>query len=202
MRNKVVSILIAVVVSLLCTQAIAQVELDERKLDLEGKKKDRYLKAGMHEYGISGSYGMADESEHITDFQLLPKWGLIIADFDKVKGALEFEVEPMFGMFLTPSRAVEAGLNVLFTYNFETGTRFIPFFSAGAGFLYTNLDVKELGSKFNGAPQGGPGIKYMLNDRTAFSLQTRIHHISNAGTAKPNKGVDSFMFLIGMDFYR
>ena len=53
MRNKVVSTLIAVVVSLLCTQAIAQVELDERKLDLEGKKKDRYLEAGMHEYGIS-----------------------------------------------------------------------------------------------------------------------------------------------------
>jgi hypothetical protein len=201
MGNKISSLLIAAAIFLLCVQAVAQVELDEKMLQMNGEK-DRYFKAGMQEYGISGGYGFADEREYIQSIFLLPKWGLFLADFDKVKGALEFEVEPVLGMYISPSRAIAAGVNVLFTYNFETGTRIIPFFSAGAGFLYTNLKVSELGSKFNGSPQGGPGIKYMVNDHTAISLQTRIHHISNAGTAKPNRGVDSFLFLIGVDFYR
>jgi hypothetical protein len=201
MKKRIESVLIAVFISLLCAQAMAQVELDEKMIKLE-PKKDRYFEAGMREYGISGGFGYGQEDETIADFVLLPKIGFFIADFDRVKGALEFEIEPMLGMFLSPSRAIQAGLNVLFTYNFETGTKFIPFFSAGAGFLYTNLDVNELGSKFNGAPQGGPGLKYMLNDNTALSFSTRIHHISNAGTASPNRGIDTFMFLIGMDFYR
>lgn len=200
MQKKFASILTFVFICLLCVQAQAQVELDEKMLKFE--KKDRYFEAGMREYGISGGFGIANEDEFITDFQLLPKVGFFIADFDIIKGALEFEIEPMLGMFLSPSQAIEAGVNILFTYNFETGTRFIPFFQAGAGFLYTDLEVNELGSRFNGSPQGGPGIKYMLNDNTAISLQTRIHHISNAGTASPNRGIDSFLFLIGMDFYR
>ncbi len=201
MRKKAINLLVIILISLLCAQVTAQVELDEKLFEPE-KKKDRYFTAGMREYGISGGYGHAQEDETITSLYLLPKWGLFIADFDVVKGALEFEVEPVLGMFLSPSQAIAAGVNVLFTYNFETGTRLIPFFSAGAGFLYTDLDVNELGSRFNGSPQGGPGIKYMLNDNTALSLQTRIHHISNAGTASPNRGIDSILFLIGMDFYR
>ncbi len=201
MRNKTTSTLILAVICLLCAPAIAQVELDEKMLKMEGKR-DRYFEAGMREYGISGSFSFAEEDETVTGLQLLPKWGLFIADFDRVKGALAFEVEPMVGMFFTPSQAVQAGVNVLFTYNFETGTKLIPFFSMGAGFLYTDLRVNELGSRFNASPQGGPGIKYMLNDNTALSFQSRIHHISNAGTASPNRGIDSVLFLMGLDFYR
>jgi hypothetical protein len=201
MHKKLTISLTFLLVGLLSAQAIAQVELDEKMIKLNGQK-DRYFEAGMREYGISGGFGFADEDEFITDFLLMPKWGLFIADFDRVKGALAFEVEPVLGMHITPSQAVEAGFNVLFTYNFETGTRFVPFFSAGAGFLYTDLRVNELGSRFNGSPQGGLGVKYMLNDRTALSLMGRIRHISNAGTASPNRGVDSIFLLMGIDFYR
>ncbi|HHT9119915.1 MAG TPA: acyloxyacyl hydrolase [Candidatus Hypogeohydataceae bacterium YC41] len=200
MQKKIAYIMIFTAISLLGAQALAQVELDEKMLKLEGKK-DRYFEAGMREYGISGGFGHGEERQSINDLVLLPKIGFFIADFDKVKGAVELELEPVLGMFVTPSNAIETGLNLLFTYNFETGTKLVPYFSAGAGFLYTNLQVHELGSEFNGSPQGGPGLKYMLNDKTAISFQTRFHHISNAGTASHNHGINSWLFLFGVDFY-
>lgn len=190
----------ALVTCLLCSSAFAQVEIDERKVRL-GKKK--HYEAGMREYGISGGVGYADEDEIITDFIVMPKMGFILADFDgPVPGAVELDLELMGGMFWRPERAAEGAFNLLFTYNFETGTKFVPFFSAGAGAYWTNLDVNELGSRWNGSPQGGLGVKYFLNDRVNLSLMGRIRHISNAGTASPNRGVDSMFILFGINFLR
>jgi len=190
----------ALTVCLFCSFALAQVEIDEKKVNL-GKK--RHYEAGMREYGISGGVGFAGEDEVITDFIVMPKMGLILADFDgPVPGAVEMDMELMGGMFWRPERAEEGAFNLLFTYNFETGTKFVPFFSAGAGAYWTNLDVNELGSRWNGSPQGGLGVKYFLNDRVNLSAMGRIRHISNAGTASPNRGVDSMFILFGINFLR
>ncbi len=185
---------------LLCASTLAQViEMDEKKVKL----KKRYFKAGMKEIGISGGYGYASEDEIVTDFFLAPKLGLILADFDgKIPGALEVDFELMAGIYNRPETAPEASFNLLFTYNFETGTKFVPFLSAGAGAYWTNLDVNELGSRWNGAPQGGLGVKYFLNDTTNLSVMGRIRHISNAGTASPNRGLDSGQILLGINFLR
>ncbi|MFQ5861715.1 MAG: acyloxyacyl hydrolase [Candidatus Brocadiales bacterium] len=183
---------------LLSSSTLAQVEIEEKEVHLG---KDKHYVAGMREYGISGGFGFANEDEFITDFILMPKWGIILADFEgRIPGALELELEGVAGMNMTPEVAAQVGFNLLFTYNFETGTNFVPFFSAGAGALYTTLDVNELGSRLNGSPQGGLGIKYFVNDRTALTLMGRIRHVSNAGTASPNRGVDSFFLLFGIDF--
>lgn len=179
-------------------QALAQVEIEEKKVELVSGR--HYVK-GMREYGISGGFGAADEDEFITDFIVMPKWGIILADFEgPIPGAFELELEGVAGMNMSPELAGQAGFNLLFTYNFETGADFVPFFSAGAGALYTTLDVNELGSRLNGSPQGGIGVKYFINDRTALSLMGRIRHISNAGTASPNRGVDSIFLLFGINF--
>ncbi|MGR3296535.1 MAG: acyloxyacyl hydrolase [Candidatus Bathyanammoxibius sp.] len=185
---------------LLCASTLAQViEMDERKVHL----KKRYFKAGMKEIGISGGYGYASEDEIVTDFFLAPKLGLILADFDgMIPGALEVDFELMAGMYNRPETAQEASFNLLFTYNFETGTQFVPFLSAGAGAYWTNLNVNELGSRWNGAPQGGLGVKYFINDTTNLSVMGRIRHISNAGTASPNRGLDSGQILLGINFLR
>ncbi len=185
---------------LLCASALAQVvEMDERKVDLSKK----HYKAGMKEYGISFGYGYANEDEIVTDFFMAPKLGLILADFDGlIPGALEMDMELMAGIYNRPEMAEEASFNLLFTYNFETGTRFVPFFSAGAGAYWTNLDVNELGSRWNGAPQGGLGIKYFITETTNLSAMARIRHISNAGTASPNRGLDSGEILFGINFLR
>lgn len=179
------------------TPAFSQVEIEEKAV-----RMDRHFEAGQKEYGISGGFGVSPESDIITDFILLPKWGLFLATFDfPLKGALEFEVEPVLGMHITPHQAPEAGVNTLFTYNFETGTRLVPFFQIGGGFLYTDLRVHELGSRFNGSPQGGLGLKYFLNNKNAFTVQYRFRHVSNAGTADRNQGIDGSFLLFGMDFY-
>ncbi|MHC4198191.1 MAG: acyloxyacyl hydrolase [Planctomycetota bacterium] len=185
---------------LLCASALAQVvEMDERKVDLNKK----HYKAGMKEFGISGGYGYASEDEIVTDFFLAPKLGLILADFDgRIPGALEVDFELMAGVYNRPETAQEGSFNLLFTYNFETNTKFVPFFSAGAGAYWTNLNVNELGSRWNGAPQGGIGVKYFLNDTTNLSIMGRVRHISNAGTASPNRGLDSGQILLGINFLR
>jgi lipid A 3-O-deacylase len=185
---------------LLCASTLAQViEMDERKVNL----KKKHYRAGMKEIGISGGYGYASEDEIVTDFFLAPKLGLILADFDgRIPGALEVDFELMAGMYNRPETAQEASFNLLFTYNFETGTDFVPFLSAGAGAYWTNLNVNELSSRWNGAPQGGLGVKYFINDTTNLSVMGRIRHISNAGTSSPNRGLDSGQILLGINFLR
>lgn len=184
----------------LSASASAQVAFQEKKVHLDRKK---HFEAGMQEYGISGGFGVSPEDKIITDFILLPKWGYIVADFDgPIPGAFEIDLEGVAGMFMTPGAAYETGFNLLFTYNFETGTQFVPFFSAGAGFLYTNLgsQVPDVGSKFNASPQGGLGVKYFINDTTSLSVMGRIRHISNMSTVEPNGGIDGGMLLFGINF--
>ncbi len=205
--RKLLGLLVTPVIAtcLFSASTLAQVQLEEKEVQLD---KGKHYVAGMREYGISGGFGIADnkrpvgdDSEFITDFVLLPKWGIILGDYDGVlPGAFELEIEGIAGAFLTPELASEGGLTLLFTYNFETGTDFVPFVSAGGGFLYTDLDTTDLGSRYNGSPQGGLGVKYFLDDKTALSVMGRIRHISNAGFSSSNRGINSAYLLFGINF--
>ncbi|NJD67451.1 MAG: acyloxyacyl hydrolase, partial [candidate division NC10 bacterium] len=87
-------------------------------------------------------------------------------------------------------------------YNFVTGTRRVPFFEGGVGFVDGVLKVpRDLNSQFNFTILGGPGINYFLTDNLSILAQVGLHHISNAGRKSPNVGVNSVMGLLGVSYY-
>lgn len=142
------------------------------------------------------------------DIQLVPVFfqiGYTVTDVHgpfPVRGSLEVIFEPTLLITTHPETEVGGGANLLFRYNFVTGTRWVPFFEVGIGILDVDLNApRDLNSRFNFSILGGPGINYFLTDNLAVLGQVGLHHISNAGRKSPNVGVNSVMGLLGVAYY-
>jgi lipid A 3-O-deacylase len=85
-------------------------------------------------------------------------------------------------------------------YRFLAFEKLHPYVEAGAGVLWTDLGdrIPEKGSQFNFNLQVGAGVAYVVAPATSISLSYRLQHISNAGTAHPNHGIDAGVALVGM----
>ncbi|PWB79170.1 MAG: hypothetical protein C3F08_07390 [Candidatus Methylomirabilota bacterium] len=119
-----------------------------------------------------------------------------------VRGSLEVIFEPTLLFVARPETEVGGGANLLFRYNFVTGTRWVPFFEVGVGIVDVDLhSPRDLNSEFNFTILGGPGINYFVTDNLAVLGQVGLHHISNAGRRSPNVGVNSVMGLLGVSYY-
>ena len=76
-----------------------------------------------------------------------------------------------------------------------------PYLALGAGFGWTTLDeLEELDRRFNYILQAGIGLRWNQPNGGAWTFETRINHLSNAGTVLPNLGLNSIVFLGGWRF--
>lgn len=117
-----------------------------------------------------------------------------------LKGRFEYAVDaiPVFVVVQPLKNAFGAGVNPLnLKWNFATTGRVVPYFELSGGTLFTNHDVPNFTSKVNftsGAALGG----HFLGENHAWSLEVRYMHISNAGLASPNPGVNTVQVRLGI----
>lgn len=78
-------------------------------------------------------------------------------------------------------------------YNFLSFGRWVPFWDAGAGMLWTNLAPRlpEQSTPFNFVLETGPGVHYVLTASATLTLGVRYHHISNADIGHRNTGLNA-----------
>ena len=72
----------------------------------------------------------------------------------------------------------------------------------GAGFAYTNWKdqaERELGSEFQFLLHGGAGLEF-FKKTGSYSINYRFFHVSNAGIQRPNIGLNSHVFNLGIEF--
>ena len=79
--------------------------------------------------------------------------------------------------------------------------RVAPYVLAGGGPLYVDLGLPTMGSDLCFSYQGGTGVQYFIDKKTALSMEYRYHHVSNAGTASPNEPINSSKFLFGFSVF-
>jgi len=120
---------------------------------------------------------------------------------DSGRGAVELIVEPFISAIFEPEKNVEAGANVLLNYVLPLTPLFKPYLKGGVGVLYMSQHTGEQGSQCNFLPQAGMGFRYFFNKHKAFDFECRYRHLSNCGIKYPNKGINSLMFLAGIDYY-
>lgn len=97
------------------------------------------------------------------------------------------------------------GGQLIYRYNFvQPGARIIPYFQLGGGGLYNDIwhqQVQHLiGEGFEFVLHGGFGARWMINDRWALSGEGEYRHISNAGLASRNQGLNSFGGSVGLNW--
>ena len=117
------------------------------------------------------------------------------------RGNFEARLEVFGGSQYYPYYRFVAGFAPHLRYNLATGSRWIPFVDLGAGATLTDIDHLDLGGHFQFNLQACLGVNYFIRDNLACSVEYRYLHLSSARTSTPNLGVNSGLFMAGINWF-
>jgi lipid A 3-O-deacylase len=116
-----------------------------------------------------------------------------------LRGRLEYAVDavPLFLVVQKTNTAYGAGINPFaFKWALDTHGSVVPYLELGGGTLFASTKVPEGTSRINFTTGGAVGLHF-LRSKHNISAEVRYMHISNAGLASPNPGINTIQFRIG-----
>ena len=114
---------------------------------------------------------------------------------------LQFQIEPFLGFVSSPESNFETGTVFWLKLGFFPETwKFQPYAKLGAGLDYMTLHTREQSTQFNFTEQCALGIHYYFTANTAFTLEGRWRHLSNAGISEPNHGINAYSVNTGIAY--
>jgi hypothetical protein len=131
------------------------------------------------------------------------RYGWVITDLHLpsfLRGRFEYAVDavPVFLVFQPANTAYGAGFDPLgLKWNFQRHGRISPYLELTGGVLFTNHDVPASTNTVNFMDQAAFGV-HILGPRHNLSLELRYMHISNAGLANLNPGVNTVQVRLGL----
>ena len=117
-----------------------------------------------------------------------------------LNGRFEYAVDavPVFIVFQPANTAYGAGFNPLnLKWNFATRGPVAPYFELSGGTLFTNHDVPTGTNSVNFTPAVALGTHFLGESRN-WTVEVRYLHISNAGLASPNPGINTVQVRLGI----
>jgi len=120
-----------------------------------------------------------------------------------LRGRLEYAVDaiPIFLVVQKTNTAYGAGINPFaFKWALDTRKSVVPYLEIGGGTLFTNTKVPEGTSRINFTTSGALGL-HLLRSKHNISAEVRYMHISNAGLATPNPGINTIQFRVGFGLF-
>jgi hypothetical protein len=117
-----------------------------------------------------------------------------------LRGRFEYAVDavPVFLAFQPANTAYGAGFDPLgLKWNFERHGRFSPYLELTGGVLFTNQNVPAYTNTVNFMDQAALGT-HILGEKYNWSIEVRYMHISNAGLADLNPGVNTVQVRLGV----
>lgn len=142
-----------------------------------------------------------DPVNNLTFVQLS---GFALLDYQKVWGhmaprLLWFKVEASLGGTTKPDGKLVAAANMFAVYYLEGlfHKTLRPYAEGGIGLIYTDFQVAGQGLRLNFNPQVGIGTEFRAGSGTTLFTALRLHHISNGGLDRENRGVNSVILLFG-----
>jgi lipid A 3-O-deacylase len=122
-----------------------------------------------------------------------------------LRGNFEWAADliPLYYIRQSNNNAFGGGFNPLnLKWNFTNSTHAIPYLELGGGVLFTNTEVPIGTSTVNFMTHGAVGLHLFVRPGQALTVNTRFEHISNAGLATPNPGINSIQFSAGFSWFR
>ena len=117
---------------------------------------------------------------------------------------MRLKIEASLGTLTRPEKRLIASANILSLcyINKLTTTSFRPYVEGGIGVIYMDYTVEGQGLRFNFNPQLGIGAEIggSRDSDKPYILSLRLHHISNAGLDKENRGTNAVMLNFGRYF--
>lgn len=112
---------------------------------------------------------------------------------------------PQCGPFVTIKRGTTygGGFNPFgVRWNFTGTKRISPYFELNGGVLFTNHELPAGTSNVNFVSGATLGVNIFTRMKRAISLDIRYAHISNAGLASPNPGLNTVQGQIGYHWFK
>ena len=151
---------------------------------------------GMAAFGSTQAHDLA-----LTSLSYGHMWGPVLGKDHWYRGNFEYRIELFGGAQYSPSSEWLVGLTPHLRYNFATGTRWIPFFDAGAGVTATGIAHPDLGGTFEFNLQPGIGMHWFVRGNLALTGEVKYMHMSCAGIDRPNHGLNDVIGWIGLTWF-
>jgi lipid A 3-O-deacylase len=117
-----------------------------------------------------------------------------------LRGRFEYALDavPVFLVFQPANTAYGVGFDPLgLKWNFQRHGRISPYLELTGGVLFSDHDVPYGTNTVNFMDQAALGM-HILGAKRNVSLELRYMHISNAGLATPNPGVNTVQVRLGI----
>ncbi|HEY4905646.1 MAG TPA: acyloxyacyl hydrolase [Candidatus Sulfotelmatobacter sp.] len=117
-----------------------------------------------------------------------------------LRGRFEYAVDavPLFLVFQPANTAYGAGFDPLvLKWNFVRHGRFSPYLELSGGTLFSNQDIPAYTNTVNFTPSAAFGT-HILGAKYNWSVELRYLHVSNAGLATPNPGLNTVQVRLGI----
>lgn len=155
----------------------------------------RGLAAG---WGHSWRHGVPGYGKTTSDVQFIafhPQLGRFVT------GHLEIYGEGTLLVFTRPEVDIGAGLAGLGgRYHFWQDRSWTPYVGGVAGLVWTDLDIPELDRTFNFQLAYSLGVRIVPRRGPGWIFELRNFHISNAGTAGENLGLNAATVVAGVQW--
>jgi hypothetical protein len=159
---------------------------------------------GGNEFQVwtGGGHGLNGSTSDTGVWNLGVRYGWVLTDPigpDPLRGRFEYAVDvvPVFLLTQRTNTAYGIGLNPFaLKWNFGDSRSTIPYFDLGGGVLFTNTQAPPGTSRVNFTTSGALGLHF-LRTKYNWSAEVRFMHISNAGLATPNPGINTIQFRLG-----
>jgi hypothetical protein len=150
-----------------------------------------------------GGHSVSGGRGHIGAFNAGLRYGWILTGPHLpsfIRGRFEYAVDavPLFLVFQPTNTAYGVGFDPLgLKWNFERHGRISPYLELTGGAVFTNHNVPPGTNTVNFMDQAALGL-HILGAKHNVSLELRYMHISNAGLATPNPGVNTVQVRLGI----
>jgi len=160
---------------------------------------------GGHEAQVwtGGGYSVPGGTGQTGIFDVGVRFGWVISGPHLpgiLRGRFEYAVdgEPAYLIFQPANTAYGAGFNPFaLKWNFERRGRLSPYFELSGGTLFTNHAVPPYTDTVNFTSAAALGT-HLLGAKYNWSVEVRYLHISNAGLANPNPGINTVQVRLGV----
>jgi hypothetical protein len=161
-----------------------------------------------HEWQVwtGGGHGTNATQSSDSVWNLGGRFGLILTvphGPGFLRGRLEYAVDvvPVFLVSQRTGTAYGAGVNPFaFKWILDTHRSVAPYVELGGGTLFTNVKTPPGTSHVNFTTSGAVGLHW-LRSKYNISTELRFMHISNAGIANLNPGINTVQLRIGFGLF-
>jgi hypothetical protein len=159
---------------------------------------------GGHEVQVwtGGGHSVAGGTSNTGVWNLGVRYGWVLTSPHGpgfLKGRFEYAVDavPAFVVFQPQNVAYGAGLNPLgLKWIFATRGNVQPYLELNGGTLFTSHEVPTGTSSVNFTSSAALGAHFL--GKHAWTVEVRYMHISNAGLATPNSGINTVQVRVGV----